>query len=59
VPHGFYDVASAGLSLGPNHGGALSNAAQGFAQVAATANEWHFEIIFPNMVAFIGWRQHL
>ena len=57
-PHvldGLDDVAGAGLALGADHGGPLGDASQGFAEVAAAADEGDFEGVFFDVVDVVGW----
>jgi len=55
----FDDVTCTGFALGADHGSPLTNAAQGFTKVAATADEGNFEIVFINVMGFIGRGEHL
>jgi hypothetical protein len=54
VLDGLDDVAGAGLALGADHGGAFGDAPQGFAQVAAAADEGHFKGVFFDVVDCVG-----
>jgi hypothetical protein len=58
VAHGFDHIAGAGLALGADHGRALANAAQGFAQVAAAADEGHLEVVLVDVKLLVGGGQH-
>jgi hypothetical protein len=46
------------LALGADQGGAFGDAPQGFAQVAAAADKGHAEGVLPDVVFFVGGRQH-
>lgn len=59
VADGLDDVAGAGLALGPDHGGALGDAAQGLAEVAATADKRHAEGALLDVALVVGGRQDL
>eukprot|EP00262_Sarcandra_glabra_P011813 TRINITY_DN2911_c0_g3_i1.p1 TRINITY_DN2911_c0_g3~~TRINITY_DN2911_c0_g3_i1.p1 ORF type:complete len:336 (+),score=10.47 TRINITY_DN2911_c0_g3_i1:113-1120(+) len=54
VAHGLDDVAGAGLALGADHGGALADAAQGLAEVAAAADEGDAEVVLVDVVVFVS-----
>jgi len=54
VPGGFDDIAAAGLALRPDHCGPLTDASQSLGEVRAAADERHFEVMLPDMVALIG-----
>jgi hypothetical protein len=54
VLDGFDDVASAGFALCANHGCAFGNATEGFAEVAAAADEGSFEVVLCDMVKVVG-----
>ena len=58
VAHGLDDIASARLALGTNHGRALRNAAQRFAQVLRTAHERHVELVLVDVVHVVGGAEH-
>ena len=58
MAHGFHHVAGAGFALGADHGRAFGDAAQGFAQVAAAADEGHGEVALVDMITVIGGGQH-
>lgn len=51
---GFDDVARPGFALCADHGGAFGDAAEGFAEVAATADEGGGEGVFFNVVDGVG-----
>lgn len=51
---GFDYVAGAGFAFGADHGGAFGDAAQGFAEVAATADEGDGEGVFFYVVEGVG-----
>lgn len=50
VSDGFDDVSRAGLALGADHGSAFGDAAQGFAEVAAAADEGNLEVMLRDVV---------
>ena len=52
-------VAGSGFALGANHGRALGNAAQGFAQVPGAANKRSGKGVLVDVVQLVGRRQHL
>lgn len=54
VLDGLDDVARAGLAFCPDHGGAFGDAAQGFAQVAAAADERDLEVRLLDVVAVVS-----
>ena len=58
VAHRFDDVARARFALGANHGRAFGDAPQRFAQIARAADERHFEVVLPDVVFFVGGREH-
>ena len=58
VTHGLDDIASARLALGTNHGRALRNAAQRFAEVLRTAHERHVELVLVDVVHVVGGAEH-
>lgn len=45
--------------LGADHGGALGDAAQGLAQVAAAAHKRHLEVVLVDVVDLVSGGQHL
>lgn len=51
---GFDDVARAGFAFCTDHGGAFRDAAEGFTQVAAAADEGGGEGVFLNVVDGVG-----
>src|SRR5258708_26262522 len=53
----FDNIAGAGFALGPDHGCALADPAQRFAQVARAADEWNFEVTLVDVVFLVGRRQ--
>lgn len=57
VLDGLDDVAGAGLALGADHGGALADAAQGLAEVAAAAHEGHAVGVLLDVVDVVGGRE--
>ena len=59
VAHRLDDVAGAGLALGAHHGGALVDAPERLAEVAAAAHEGHLEGVLVDVVGLVGRRQHL
>lgn len=59
VAHGLNDVAGAGLALGADHGGALTDAAEGLAEVAAAADEGDPEVVLVDVVLLVGDGQDL
>jgi hypothetical protein len=54
MAHGFDDVASAGFAFGADHGRAFGDATQGFAEVAAPADEGDAEGVFGDVVRGVG-----
>ena len=54
VANGLDDVAGAGLALGADHGGALADAAEGLAEVAAATDEGDAEVVFVDVVGVVG-----
>jgi hypothetical protein len=54
VANRFDDVAGAGFTLGADHGGAFGDTAEGFAEVAAAADEGDAEGVFFNVVGRVG-----
>jgi hypothetical protein len=54
VLDGLDDVAGAGFALGADHGGALGDAAQGLAQVAAATDEGDLEGGLGDVVDVVG-----
>lgn len=59
VLDGLDDVAGAGLALGADHGGALGDAAQGLAEVAAAADEGDLEGGLLDVEGVVGRGQDL
>ena len=59
VAHGLDDVARARLALGADHRGALVDAPQRLAEVAAAAHERHLEGVLVDVVDLVGRRQDL
>src|SRR5450631_1025819 len=47
-------VAGAGFSLGADHAGAFGDAAQGFAEVAGSADEGDLEGVLVDVMSFVG-----
>ncbi len=58
MPHGLDDVAGTGLALGADHGRALGDAPQRFAQVGGTADEGHREGPLVDVVGLIRRSEH-
>ena len=58
MPHGLYDVARAGLSLGAYHGRAFGNAPQRLAEIARAADERNGEIMLVQMITVVRRREH-
>ena len=58
VPHRFHDIARARFALGANHRRAFGDAPQRFAQIPRAANERHLETVLPDVVLFVGGREH-
>ncbi len=58
MPHSFHHVAGTRFALGANHRRTFADAPQRLAQIARAAHERHAVIVLPNMVFFIGRRQH-
>ena len=54
VLDGVDDVSGAGFALGADHGCAFGDAAQGFAQVAGSADERRLEGVLVDVVLFVG-----
>ena len=54
MSHGFDDVARASLAFGTDHGGAFADAAQGFAEVAAAADEGGAKGVLFDVVGGVG-----
>ncbi|KAF5930813.1 hypothetical protein HYC85_031686 [Camellia sinensis] len=54
VTHRLDDVAGAGLALGADHGGAFADTAEGFAKVAAAADEGDAEVVFVDVVVVVS-----
>jgi len=54
VADSFYDVAGAGFALCADHGRAFGDAAEGFAQVAAAADEGDAVGVFRDVVEGVG-----
>src|SRR5690348_11730225 len=52
-------VAGAGLALGADHGCALGDPAQSFAQVARSAYKWRCKGVLIDVVRFVGGREDL
>ena len=50
-------LPGAGLALGADHGGALGDAAQRFAQVATPADERDLELVLVDVVRLVGRRE--
>ena len=51
---GVDDVAGAGLPLGTDHGGAFCDAAQGFAEVAGSADKGRGEGVLVDVEGLVG-----
>lgn len=58
VANGLDDIASPGFTLGPDHGSALGNAAQGLAQIAAATDKGRVEVALLNVALVIGGGQN-
>lgn len=54
VPDCLHDVARAGLALCADHGGALADAAEGLAEVAAAADKGNLEGVLVDVVLVVG-----
>ena len=54
VTHGLDDIARARLALGADHGRALGDTAQRFAQVLRAAHERHVELVLVDVVHVVG-----
>ena len=52
---GLNNIAGTSLALGPDHCCTFVDAAQGFAEVTATAYEGDLEVVLPDMVFLVGW----
>lgn len=59
VLDGLDNVAGAGLALGPDHGGALGDAAQGLGEVPAAADKGGLEAVLLDVVLVVGGGQDL
>lgn len=59
VAHSLHNVACAGLALGADHGGALSNAAQRLTKVTAAAHKGHLEVVLVDVMHLVRGREHL
>lgn len=59
VGDGLDDITGAGLALGADHGGTLSNAAEGLAQVAAAADKGGLEVVLLDVVLLVGGSENL
>jgi hypothetical protein len=53
-----HHVAGAGFALGADHGRAFGDAAQGFAQIARSANKGRGEGVLVDVVELVGRGQH-
>ena len=58
VTHGLDDIARARLALGADHGRALRDTAQRFAQVLRAAHERHVELVLVDVVHVVGGAEH-
>ena len=56
---GLNDVASAGLTLGTEHGSTLGDTAEGFTEISASADEGDLELGLVDVVDLIGHGQDL
>src|SRR5580704_2251943 len=54
VLDGVHDVTGAGFSLGADHASTFSDATQGFAEVAGSADEGDLERVLVDVVSFVG-----
>jgi hypothetical protein len=45
MPYGFNDIATAGLTLGSNHGRSFTYAAQGFTQGSTAADKRNLKVV--------------
>ena len=54
VLDGVDDVSGAGFALGADHAGAFGDAAQGFAEIAGSADEGDGEGVLVDVVRFVG-----
>ena len=59
MTHSLDDVAGARLALGADHGRALGDAAQRFAEVLRAAHERHVELVLVDVVHVVGGAQNL
>ena len=59
MPDGVQDVSGAGVSLEPDHGGALADPAHGLAEVLGAAHEGDGEGALVDVVQLVRARQHL
>ena len=58
VANGLDNVARAWFAFGADHGCAFGNAAQGFAKIFRSADEWYFEFRFVDVQFVVGRRKH-
>ena len=54
VPHRLDDVSRPSLAFAADHRGALVDAAQRLAELASTAHEGDFEVVFVHVVLLVG-----
>lgn len=54
MAHSLDDVAGAGFALCADHGCTFSDAAQGFAEAAAAADEGDLEVVLADVVDCVG-----
>jgi hypothetical protein len=54
VLNGLDDITGTGLTLSADHSGALGDAAQGLAEVAATADEGDLVAVLGDVVDIVG-----
>uniref|UniRef100_A0A7C9DZC8 Uncharacterized protein n=1 Tax=Opuntia streptacantha TaxID=393608 RepID=A0A7C9DZC8_OPUST len=59
VTYGLDDVSRPSLTLGSNHGGAFSDAAERLPQIAAATNKGDLEVMLVDVVVLVGGGQNL
>ena len=59
MAYGLYHVASTGLSLGTNHGSALSYTSQCLSEVACTADKRYVKLCLVDVIDVVSRREHL
>src|SRR5262245_61749712 len=59
MPDRFNDISRTGFSFCANHRRAFANPAQRFTEISSSAHKRNFELMFVDMMLFIGGRKHL